>query len=551
MSHNAGGRHGYYPAGPYPVPPPSTTVTAPGGGQPGAAQMKNAFESFLNSQGHLPPPSTASASAPNNNNPDAGSYHQQMGPMGQMPSANPTTYGYYPHSQMMGAPPYQGYEQYPHSAMYSQYYPPGAPPPPARPAALEAAADVEITQVYNNKPPNSVLGINAVEQAHEVVKNDATTKKIALSNMHGCIGNSDNNNRYNHVGHHVGHNQLLPPSPFKICARVLANHTHEEEGDGSEWNDRQVQMANAKEEATAGNWHASTTTAATTNTTGMCVKIGGSAGMEMTEAQRDGELALQDPQGLSSGLPPISSLSPSLLRSLPPKYLQMLLHGQCSVGDGPSPMNRGFPSAPSQQPGGSSLTGPGSSLVEVEQALLKEAMIRGLINPQPGGGPNPGASCEEPNRKRARNSPEHGAVYGNINMMPFNGEMDKDSPNAKAAMQMKIEDAKARSDMNLQAKLAASTHPCSAAADRPPPDLASLLAKDPALARELGFGLPSSSSSSRGNNPSLSNMELDLARARQQLGMAQQRRPPASAPPSTDPLLAQLLARDPALAASV
>ena len=63
MSHNAGGRHGYYPAGPYPVPPPSTTVTAPGGGQPGAAQMKNAFESFLNSQGHLPPPSTASASA--------------------------------------------------------------------------------------------------------------------------------------------------------------------------------------------------------------------------------------------------------------------------------------------------------------------------------------------------------------------------------------------------------------------------------------------------------------------------------------------------------
>ena len=369
--------------------------------------------------------------------------------------------------------------------------------------------------------------------------------------MHGCIGNSDNNNRYNHVGHHVGHNQLLPPSPFKICARVLANHTHEEEGDGSEWNDRQVQMANAKEEATAGNWHASTTTAATTNTTGMCVKIGGSAGMEMTEAQRDGELALQDPQGLSSGLPPISSLSPSLLRSLPPKYLQMLLHGQCGDGDGPSPMNRGFPSAPSQQPGGSCLTGPGSSLVEVEQALLKEAMIRGLINPQPGGGPNPGASCEEPNRKRARNSPEHGAVYGNINMMPFNGEMDKDSPNAKAAMQMKIEDAKARSDMNLQAKLAASTHPCSAAADRPPPDLASLLAKDPALARELGFGLPSSSSSSRGNNPSLSNMELDLARARQQLGMAQQRRPPASAPPSTDPLLAQLLARDPALAASV
>lgn len=265
----------------------------------------------------------------------------------------------------------------------------------------------------------------------------------------------------------------------------------------------------------------------------------------------DGESAPQDSQGLSSELPPISSLSPSLLRSLPPKYLQMLLHGQCSVGDDPSPMNRGFPSAPSQQPGGSSLTGPGSSLVEVEQALLKEAMIRGLINPQPGGGPNPGASCEEPNRKRARNSPEHGAVHGNINMMPFNGEMDKDSPNAKAAMQMKIEAAKARSDMNLQAKLAASTHPRSAAADRPPPDLASLLAKDPALARELGFGLPSSSSSSRGNNPSLSNMELDLARAHQQLGMAQQRRPPASAPPSTDPLLAQLLARDPALAASV
>lgn len=74
MSRQAGGPYpyGYYPAGPYPVPPPSTTVTAPGGGQPGAAQMKNAFESFLNSQGHLPPPSTASASAHNNNNTGSG-----------------------------------------------------------------------------------------------------------------------------------------------------------------------------------------------------------------------------------------------------------------------------------------------------------------------------------------------------------------------------------------------------------------------------------------------------------------------------------------------
>ena len=192
MSHQAGGQHGYYLAGPYhPLPPPSTAAAAPvyGGGQPSAEieiddaksqqmaalrdQISSLESQIQNVKTHTSQTAAAAdgsgyaAFSPQPRYPAAGypqmmeapphhqhqsyeqyphdnniGYHHNPPPQPppnyyhyHPPPPPPPNY-YHPHHPLpqpayyhhYGAPP-QGYEQYPHPAC--QYYPPGAPPPPA------------------------------------------------------------------------------------------------------------------------------------------------------------------------------------------------------------------------------------------------------------------------------------------------------------------------------------------------------------------------------------------------------------------------------------